>query len=199
MRVWMVTSISVFPTLTWKTLTRYPELGRRRYVHVLMFDAFQPIWWSYNLDISVCLITPQRSADILATRYSYFLTCQAKTKHFFPVRLLTSQMNLTTTTHSSGTFGSPGNDWFHHFSSNNSFTSRLLFVVLFENLVAVTVMILRLAIPDVSSDLKYKIRREVIYIGIDSWTLDTNWPFRSTSPRRSSSGQRGWWRLGKSE
>ena len=38
--------------------------------------------------------------------------------------------------------------------------SRLLFVVVFENLVAVTVLMLNVAIPDISSDLKYKIRRE---------------------------------------
>ena len=150
----MVTSISVFPTLTWRTLTRYLELGRRRH-------AFEP---SHDLDISVWLETPPRSADILATRYSYFLSCQTKQNFSFRFRLLTSQMNLTTTTRSFGTFGSPGIDWSKHFSSSISFTSRLLFVVLFENLVAVTVMILRLAIPDVSSDLKYKIRREVRFI-----------------------------------
>ena len=39
--------------------------------------------------------------------------------------------------------------------------SRLLFVVMFENLVAVTAIVLKLAIPDISSALKYKIRREV--------------------------------------
>ena len=32
---------------------------------------------------------------------------------------------------------------------------------MFENLVAVTAMILKLAIPDISSTLKHKIRREV--------------------------------------
>ena len=35
---------------------------------------------------------------------------------------------------------------------------------MFENLVAVTAMILKLAIPDISSALKYKIRREVAII-----------------------------------
>ena len=38
--------------------------------------------------------------------------------------------------------------------------ARLLFVVMFENILSVTVMTLRLAIPDISSNLKYKIRRE---------------------------------------
>ena len=44
---------------------------------------------------------------------------------------------------------------------NETPPSRLLFVVLFENIVAVTVMFLKLVIPDISSALKYKIRREV--------------------------------------
>eukprot|EP00092_Neocalanus_flemingeri_P069742 GFUD01085523.1.p1 GENE.GFUD01085523.1~~GFUD01085523.1.p1 ORF type:complete len:945 (+),score=222.25 GFUD01085523.1:241-3075(+) len=38
--------------------------------------------------------------------------------------------------------------------------ARLLFVVIFENLVACTIMAMRLAIPDISSNLKYRIRRE---------------------------------------
>jgi len=38
--------------------------------------------------------------------------------------------------------------------------ARLLFVVMFENIVAVTAMFLKFAIPDIPADLKYKIRRE---------------------------------------
>ena len=36
--------------------------------------------------------------------------------------------------------------------------ARLLFVIIFENVIAVTVMVLKLAIPDVPSALKYRIR-----------------------------------------
>jgi len=38
--------------------------------------------------------------------------------------------------------------------------AKLLFVVVFENVVAVTIMTVRLLIPDMSASLKYKIRRE---------------------------------------
>jgi len=38
--------------------------------------------------------------------------------------------------------------------------ARLLFVVIFENVVACTIMAMRLSIPDISSNLKYRIRRE---------------------------------------
>jgi len=38
--------------------------------------------------------------------------------------------------------------------------ARLLFVVIFENVVAITVMAIKLAIPDISAKLKYRIRRE---------------------------------------
>lgn len=38
--------------------------------------------------------------------------------------------------------------------------ARLLFVVIFENVVAITIMAIKLAIPDISAKLKYRIRRE---------------------------------------
>ena len=67
---------------------------------------------------------------------------------------------------------SPSSDSIN-FKQNSSF--RLLFVVMFENLVAVTAMILKLAIPDISSTLKHKIRREVseywVYGRLLAWSF----------------------------
>ena len=37
---------------------------------------------------------------------------------------------------------------------------RLLFIVIFENVIAVTVMVLKLIIPDIPATLKHRIRRE---------------------------------------
>lgn len=53
----------------------------------------------------------------------------------------------------------------HKYENNAQFWhiwfARLLFVVIFENVVAITIMALKLAIPDISAQLKYRIRREV--------------------------------------
>ena len=56
--------------------------------------------------------------------------------------------------------------------------ARLLFVVVFENVVTITAIALKLAIPDISAELKYKIRREayitkeiIIRYGINDWDL----------------------------
>jgi len=52
----------------------------------------------------------------------------------------------------------------HKYENNAQFWhiwfARLLFVVIFENAVAITIMALKLAIPDISAKLKYRIRRE---------------------------------------
>jgi len=52
----------------------------------------------------------------------------------------------------------------HKYENNAQFWhiwfARLLFVVIFENVVAITIMALKLAIPDISAQLKYRIRRE---------------------------------------
>ena len=69
--------------------------------------------------------------------------------------------------------------------------ARLLFVVLFENVVAITIMAMKLAIPDISPNLKYRIRREVRHY-IFFFALKSNkLCSRRTSQRKLSSGQRG--------
>jgi len=58
----------------------------------------------------------------------------------------------------------PYDDEVHKYENSAQFWhlwfARLLFVVAFENAVAITVMALKLAIPDISATLKYRIRRE---------------------------------------
>ena len=46
-----------------------------------------------------------------------------------------------------------------------------MFVVVFENIVAMTIVTVKLIIPDMSASLKYKIRREVSNINFISYRL----------------------------